>query len=84
MSDDMGWREFRESTRKKRRDQLDEAIHDADDGGWTKHTNWHWSRTVAGSRLDFWPSTRRWRWRGRTYYGTCTDAMNFIKNKEQS
>jgi len=27
-----------------------------DDGGWTKHTEYHWSRTVGGKRLDYWPT----------------------------
>lgn len=32
-----------------------------DDGKWTKHTDYHWSRVVEGGqygmRIDYWPST---------------------------
>ena len=32
----------------------------ADDGGWTKHTRHHWSRTVGGKHLNYWPSRKKW------------------------
>lgn len=40
-----------------------------DDGGWTKHTQWHWSRTVNGERLDYWPSRKKFQWRGQVNRG---------------
>lgn len=33
------------------------AAGSSDDGGWTKHTEYHWSRYVCGEKLDYWPST---------------------------
>lgn len=51
-----------------------------DDGGWTKHTPYHWSRTVCGDRLDFWPSRKKFQFRGRVQRG---DVMKIIK-KEQN
>lgn len=51
-----------------------------DDGGWVKHTEFHWSRTVAGKRLDYWPSRKKWQYEGRVQRG---DVQIFIKNKEQ-
>ena len=49
----------------------------ADDGGWTKHTEHHWSRTVAGKRLDYWPSRKKWMYAGgRVQRG---DVQQFIK-----
>lgn len=47
----------------------------ADDGGWTKHTEHHWSRTVAGKRLDYWPSRKKYRFDGRVMRG---DVHKFI------
>jgi len=40
-----------------------------DDGGWTKHTHFHWSRDVGGERLDFWPTTLKYKYRGEFGYG---------------
>ena len=51
-----------------------------DDGGWVKHTEFHWSRTVAGKRLDYWPSRKKWQYEGRVQRG---DVQRFIKNKER-
>lgn len=41
----------------------------ADDGQWTKHTEYHWSRTLAGHRLDYWPSRKKWQYQGRVMRG---------------
>jgi hypothetical protein len=51
----------------------------ADDGGWTKHTEFHWSRIVAGHKLDYWPSRKKWQYRGKIKRG---DVYAFIKRKE--
>lgn len=50
-----------------------------DDGGWTKHTEFHWSRMVDGHKLDFWPSRRKFQWRGKVRRGS---VMAFILRKE--
>lgn len=50
----------------------------ADDGGWTKHSEFHWSREVAGKRLDYWPSRKKFQYRGKVRRG---DVYNFIKRK---
>lgn len=41
----------------------------SDDGGWTRHSEWHWSRTVANSRLDYWPSRKKFQYKGRVMRG---------------
>lgn len=50
-----------------------------DDGRWVKHTQHHWSRTVAGKRLDYWPSRKKYQFEGRVMRG---DVMAFIRDKE--
>lgn len=50
-----------------------------DDGGWTKHTEYHWSRTVAGHRLDYWPSRKKWQYQGQVRRG---DVQKFIRQQE--
>lgn len=49
-----------------------------DDGGWAKHTDFHWSRTVSGKRLDYWPSRKKWQYDGRVQRG---DVQRFIQQK---
>ena len=51
-----------------------------DDGHWTKHTEYHWSRTVVGQRLDYWPSRKKYQYAGRVMRG---DVMAFIRKQEQ-
>jgi hypothetical protein len=47
-----------------------------DDGHWTKHTEFHWSRQVNGSRLDYWPSRKKFQYKNRVRRG---DVMRFIQ-----
>lgn len=54
---------------------LKKAIAD-DDGGWTKHTDYHWSRMVNGERLDYWPSRKKFQWRGKVQRG---DVMKIVQ-----
>lgn len=54
---------------------LSKAVKD-DDGGWTKHTAFHWSRTINGERLDYWPSRKKFQWRGKVRRG---DVMNIVR-----
>lgn len=46
--------------------------------GWIQHTDYHWSRTLNGKRLDYWPSRNRFRYEGRTMVG---DVEGFIRNR---
>lgn len=54
-----------------------------DDGGWTKHTAYHWSRTLAGNRLDYWPSRKKWRYQGRVMRGNVQAFIAARAAKEQ-
>ena len=49
------------------------------DGGWTMHTEFHWSRLVDGKRLDYWPSRKKYQYEGRVRRG---DVNKFIAEKE--
>jgi hypothetical protein len=40
-----------------------------DDGKWMKHTEHHWSRSVDGERLDYWPSRKKFQWQGKVMRG---------------
>lgn len=49
------------------------------DGGWTEHTEYHWSRDLCGHRLDYWPSRKKYQYRGKVRRG---DVNAFIRIKE--
>lgn len=49
------------------------------DGGWTIHTDYHWSRIVNGCRLDYWPSRKKFQFKGKVQRG---DVLAFIKKQE--
>lgn len=74
---------FRDWTAAKKEDKERRLVRaqENDDGGWYKHTEYHWSRTVGADRLDYWPSSGRWRIRGHTFYGQHSDLMNFIRRR---
>lgn len=64
---DMGeiYAAMQERTRQHRAEMLAKANTD----GWTKHTEWHFSRTFNGKRMDWWPSGGKARYDGRMVYG---------------
>lgn len=55
----------REATRQHRAEMLAKA----DTEGWHQHTEWHYSRTFAGKRMDWWPSGGKARFDGKMIYG---------------
>ncbi|MGP9819241.1 hypothetical protein ACTZWW_04430 [Salinarimonas sp. NSM] len=74
------WREFREHKRRRNREAGDRNMASADPTGWTQHTEYHWSRTYQGDRLDFWPSTMTFRFRGETHHGNANDFINAARD----
>ena len=54
-----------------------------DKGEWTKHTQWHWSRMIDGNRLDYWPSRKKFQWRGEVKRGLKSMYQLIDKPKEQ-
>lgn len=50
---------------------------ETDDGGWTKHTQHHWSRDINGERLDYWPSRKKYQWRGKVRRGDVYAIVRF-------
>ena len=51
-----------------------------DDGKWEKHTEFHWSRMVKGHKLDYWPSRKKWQYKGNVNRG---DVMAYIRRLEK-
>lgn len=55
--------------REGKRQHRAEMLAAADTEGWTRHTEWHFSRTFAGKRMDWWPSGGKARYDGKMVYG---------------
>lgn len=51
----------------------------ADPTGWTIHTKYHWSRMLAGKRLNYWPSRSKFMFEDVVIVG---DVRKFIQEKE--
>lgn len=48
---------------------------------WHIHTEYHWSRTLNGKRLDYWPSRNKFQYDGKVM---CGDVTGFIKKRSKS
>lgn len=78
MSRDEFWDALKQHKKEKFDADRQGFLHDAqqaDDGGWTKHTDYHWSRMVDGKRLDYWPSRKKFQYDGKVQRG---DVMRII------
>jgi hypothetical protein len=73
---DMG--EIFNAMRERDKERRHRNLEAADPSGWTVHTSVHWSRELAGHRLDYWPSRNKFRWKGKTH---CGDVDGFIRNR---
>ena len=56
---------------------LEQAVEN-DDGEWTKHTDYHWSRVVNGHRLDYWPSRKKFQFKGKVRRG---DVYSLVRKE---
>lgn len=53
-----------------------QRLSDFDSSGWTRHTEYHFSRSINGERIDYWPTTRKWMFRGRVSTGNVKKFIN--------
>ena len=81
-TDDMAgdFKVMRRYTQAKREQNLEDNKKLADDG-WTVHTEYHWSRTLNGKRLDYWPSRNKFQYEGNIHHG---DVHGFVRKREGS
>lgn len=61
------WRDVKVAERKRKDRNL--AAAQSSPQSWTKHTDYHWSMTLAGKRLDYWPSRNKFQYEGRVMTG---------------
>ena len=74
---DMG--EIFNAWKEQDKERKQKNLENANDEGWTKHTTYHWSRTLNGKRLDYWPSRNKFQYEGRVM---CGDVDGFIRKRE--
>ena len=67
-----------EAMKEARRERGLRNLSAADPTGWTIHTEHHWSRTLNGKRLDYWPSRNKFQWQGKVMTG---DVLTFIAKR---
>lgn len=85
---DMGdmFREMRMAKQRRRHENLvaETALMEADlDNTWSRHRVDHFSLELEGHTLQWWPSSRKWHWCGKTYHGKYTDLQAFIRNRRK-
>ena len=71
--------DLKEHHKERISDNLKNAVEKLDDGKWTKHTDYHWSRKLNGKKLDWWPSRNRFMYEKKVMVG---DVIGFIKKRE--
>lgn len=71
----------REARKRKRQENLSEALKEC--GGWTKHNMFHWSKSVNGLKIDYWPSTRKAQFNGVVYkqVANINDLIEHLKGQ---
>lgn len=78
------WREIKEEKQRRRGDNAraghDEVLADRLID-WTMHKFGHYSVMLQGHKLQYWPSTNKWNWKGRTYNGRYADVKGFVRNR---
>ncbi len=62
-----------------KKDRREKNLASANGDGWTKHTEYHWSRLLNGIRIDYWPSRNKFQYDGRVMTG---DVNAFIAKRE--
>ena len=63
------------------KDRKKRNLESASKEGWNLHTEWHWSRTLNGKRLDYWPSKDKFQYDGKIM---CGDVDGFIRKRQSS
>lgn len=53
----------------------EKALASANPEGWTVHTEYHWSKSVDDSRLDYWPSKNKFMYKGRVMHGNVNEFI---------
>lgn len=71
------WDGWKEGKQEKRKAQLAES----DTSGWKECTPWHYQKMIGHNLINWWPSSRRWQYKGKMYYGTAEACKGFVKNK---
>jgi hypothetical protein len=86
---DMGevFRDLRESTKQRKVIRMQDA--ESVTQYFQRHSQWHYSthlpepsdRPIHERRVDWWPSTSKWRFGNKNYYGNPEHLVAFLKKR---
>ena len=81
-NDDTLWGAFKER-KIERRERKHKRLDEFDSTGWIKHSDVHFAKVINKSKLDYWPSTTRYRYKGKTYFNRQKPVMKFIEELQK-
>lgn len=73
------WRDHKEYMRGVRKKNLEREM-PLLMSGWTKHDDYHFSGTLQGKRIDYWPTRNRFQYEGKVM---CGGIEGFIKKHDK-
>lgn len=74
----------RQEKRGVRRDEWQKKWETGALRGWTRHSETHYSYTLLGKRLDYWPGPMKWQYEGRIQTGNVLDYINRMEKKKNA
>jgi hypothetical protein len=86
------WRDYKEMQKQRRRDNHGEFVQGNQTRLIAQQTGckvvqkgpYHYHVLEVGDKLlDYWPSSRRWRWKGKTYFGKVESLIGFINKRNR-
>lgn len=72
---------IREVQKERKKERLEDFAKSGLQEFFVKHTDYHYSTVLQQARLDYWPSTHKWRWKDKNYWGTLANFCNFLKKR---
>lgn len=77
-------KEERQKKRGTRRDEWQKLWETGQLVGWTRHSETHYSYTLLGKRLDYWPGPMKWQYEGKIHHGAVLDYVSRRERKKQN
>jgi hypothetical protein len=72
---------IRENNKARKAQRLEDFLESGLGEVMKKHTLYHWSTTLQDHRLEYWPTTCKWRWMDRNYWGDLQAFANFLHKR---
>lgn len=83
-SDSQMWRDWKAYWKERRASKLEsnvQGILRTFPACFSSYTPYHYGAFLQENRLDYWPSSDKWQWKGRIYTGDLLGFIGFIKKR---